>query len=355
MWSAWSPVLVLLALITAVAPDFPDFPSSGSQLDSCGDDPLAGTEMLYGAGATIAAAEGLLDDVWPGYWFPGKKFILAIPGQCVLLYSSEPAPPGYEPLSLVSAGTGSFYLARGNVPRLGASEGHFDIRFPVGRGFATAVPIRESLLPTLHALYHEAFHAYQNDEFSDPSVTHSSVPNAVVGDPEFRALAEVERRVLAEAIVQSDEEALRNLARRYLAVRLHRLAAVPAHVADVEREMERVEGTAQFVGYSAAVRALDLSATATADIIGRDLRKPAKTSRFGGEWTLRLRVYATGAAIGVLLERLATDWRSGVERGASLEALLVRSVASDGAPASLLPSTLDEFGYDEIFQSLRLP
>lgn len=309
---------------------------------------------LLETGELVAGAEESLRNVWPGYWYPGKPFILTDPGECVLVYTTRAAPPGFENADVTAGGKGAFFLAKGTIPDLAASRGHMDIEYPIDGEVATAVPLRDDPLASLHFLFHEAFHAFQEHRFLrdfDPS--QQNVPTSVVGAPEFLALAQVERRILARALDASSPDAITDVARKFLIVRKHRFDGIPEWVANVERNMERIEGSAELVGYAAAVRALGCPDEDVADIVRRELSNRQEPGRLGGQWLLRDRVYSTGAALGLVLDRLGQEWRRALEDGQGFERLLQRVLPEPEPTPGQVGTILREYGYEQILSSLH--
>lgn len=312
-------------------------------------------ELLRTAEAILAIAPRT-GEVWPGYWSPEQPFVLYRRDEAVLLVSPEPPPAQFVPLAesaLPTALRQRAYLYRGSLPGL---EGNYQIDYKIGAIVAPAAALSpKGAGDTLSTLFHEAFHGYQARHFARAGgeagrsmLAESFVDPALIAAPEFHAMAEVERRMLRVALHLAPHR-LAPLLRRYLAVRWQRSRAVPEQVNHEERRIERKEGSAQYVGEQ-------LAALATADA-GRVERRlelllgMPLDSLSGGlpERLIHLRVYGTGAALGVLLDRLEADWKSRLEQGAGFDELLAEAVGfvPEQAP-SLAAEALERFGFAEI-------
>lgn len=318
------------------------------------DDPVVKT-----AGIVVRASPAVAR-VWPGYWSETQPFFLAVPGRNALLYSVAGGFPGFVPISLPASSKGTLYIACGVVEGLLATEGFMDIAVPVADQMATAVHLAEDTRATLEFLYHEAFHAYQHLNFAPPRPLVLDIRSEWVRRPEFQAMLEVERRILAAALAAEDRDSAAALTLRYLRVRAHRHTTVPEHVSEYETDLERTEGSAQIVGLTAAALALGEPLAQVAGNLQKELLEPLPDSRLGGEWIVRVRVYVTGAALAVLLDRFSTTWREGMERGAAAPDLLRDALISAEQSLQLpLERILEDFGYEALLRkyaaSSRMP
>ncbi len=312
---------------------------------------------LIRTAAIIVRAAPKIEAVWPGYWPADQAFFLTRPDEAVLLVSSIAPPPEFEPL--VGPGVprelrGIAYLRRG-LPADLAQSGGFHLAYQAGDVAAPAVPLQDSIFPTLSFLYHEVFHPYQFRKFKDIFARVAPADSARVSAAKFVAMAEVERRILSAAPDAPSPDSLRLLLRQYLAVRAYRPDA-NSEAQAVERRTERVEGSARLVGYQAALLALGEDPDQVQDLLRHDLTRPLESFsvRPGPNARLmRWRLYGTGAALGNLLDRLEYDWRAHLETGVPLDELLSRALAFDPAKApyeapGLAASALVRFGWSEL-------
>ncbi len=292
-----------------------------------GPAPASGDQVLLETGSRLALASPAIARIWPGFWSPRHGFILAQPHQAVLLVSERAPDPVYSPLpprGVPRVLRGRAYVARGEVPGLNSSRGFaFDLRVPVAGAQLTGVPLRENPAATINFLVHEAFHAFQLDHFARPNRESDAFDARSASDTQFIALAEVERRLLARALT-IPRDSLEHLVRGYLAVRARRYAAAAASVREEELHMERIEGSAQLVGVTAAA----LSTGSAPDSVTAMVRELLTTELDAPDprWLLRFRVYGTGAAIGILLDRLGVEWKARMQAGATFHELLSGAV-----------------------------
>lgn len=323
-------------------------PSAAIPSSWASEDPVA---PLGRAAAAVARLVPGMEEIWPGFWPEDQPFMIYLPGEAALLVTPAAPPAGFEPVDehLVPAELrGRAYLYRGTLPGL---EAGFRTDYPAGERSAVAVTFDPAgLQETLTTLFHEAFHAYQHQRFSgESSPAGAFVDPEQIAAPEFVALGEVERRMLAEALNLPAIE-LEDHLRQYLAVRWIRMGSVPAEVVDVERELERKEGSAHLVGLQAGLLATGGDLADLAGALRPYLLFPLENMSGGlSERLIRWRVYGTGAAIGHLLDRLGMEWRHRLEQGATFDELLQEAVAFDPADgAALAPQALGRFGYEEL-------
>lgn len=337
----------------------------GSLLQGCTD--RSGAEPGLGASGPevaplIRVASVVVDaaprvaHIWPGFR-PSEPAFLVYQLDGAALFVGPKAPPGFSQLpdpGLPEGLAGRAHLHPGPLPGL---SGPFHIDYPVGGVRAMAVAIDSAGIPeTLATFYHESFHAYQDRHLAPllqqggaPASPRGYVDPALIASPRFRALVEIERRMLISALSLAPDS-LPGILRRYLAVRRIRTRSLDPQVPLEEQALERDEGSAHLVGLKAALLATRATPGELADLLLPYLNLPLE--RFPGgpsERLIRWRVYGTGAALGLLLERLGLDWRSRVQAGATFNALLAEAVAFDSTTAhTLAPAALERFGMAEL-------
>jgi hypothetical protein len=129
----------------------------------------------------------------------------------------------------------------------------------------------------------------------------------------------------------SRPDSVKSLLRRYLSVRSDRTLLLPPEARSYESSEDRNEASAQLVAYRSALTAVEGSGDRLPELVRSDLANtppfddPRATHALG--YFRQWHVYATGAAIGILLERLGVDWRAEMQRGATFVDLLTRAVA----------------------------
>lgn len=286
--------------------------------------------------AAVAAAVAQNADrcaaVWPGYWHAGKPFGLTRrEDRSVFVYL--PAPHAdFAPVrgnDVPGVLRGSFYLRRPPADAFRATDIYFhvgDLRVPLLR------PYSPTLRHNVELVYHEAFHAHQDERFAPlpggraAFGSQSAAVALTVPPSEFEALAAEERRILAAALAEPRPDSLRDLLRGYLAARARRTAMAP-DAQPFERWEERTEGTAELVGMHCAALATGADRDQVRGRVRAALAEavPALADGRPSKW----RAYAVGAALSLLLDDLhAADWRAALESGAALDDLLARAIAA---------------------------
>jgi hypothetical protein len=273
---------------------------------------------LAAIAALIHQAGPAVDSVWPGFWPGERSFMLLRPRTETVLVTRRPPPAEYAALTGgVPPGLRGLVYRHRDYP---ADLGHAGLatRYVVGGDTLPAVaPLGATLAGRLLFFYHEAFHGHQHRAFApEPAPSFSSVDPGETGAA-FGAAAQAEREVLLAALEAPDRVSTLALAKRYLEMRSARLALAPT-AEPVERAVELVEGTAEFVGCRAAA-----AAAGTGDgglgCVRRWLERPLEEWPNAPERNARMmrwRLYGTGAAILVLADRLgASGWRARLMQG----------------------------------------
>jgi hypothetical protein len=306
----------------------------------------------------VLSAQPAVDRVWPGFWPDDQAFLVYEPEGDALLYSPVAPPAGYAPYQSAASGAVDAWRERlywhEGVPD--GLYGIYDTAYGVGETTATAVILQPTLVATLQTLFHETFHVYQGRHFEGESGGFGYIaPESITAS--IMAKAEVERLILRAALQAEDRASLRKLVGQYLAVRASRTAEMPQKARDIERSVERSEGSAQLVGIQAAAAALADEPEAISVEIGKWLAIPVDDLGGGlAEQMFRWRLYGTGAAIGLLLDRTGCDdWREKLEHGASFEALLAEAIDFDAAAVSgsVAERALLRFDYISLLRQAR--
>lgn len=260
------------------------------------------------------------------------------------MVTMSPPPKDFgQPLSIspsVGANTG-IYLFAEPLPGLGFVC--FDLEYSAGQTKLMAVPLIDSvysltdpLLANLAQLYHEAFHRYQEEHFAHThgEATYSplqepKIPLEIIRSQEFQRLARIERVLLADALAVTDPDSLRSLLRTYLGVRWKRMQLLSPQHRTAEPHNERKEGSANLVGYEAAYLATRGTTAGITDLVTTDLlaTPPFESEDYMSSGYRQWHIYATGAAIGLLLDRMNIDWRKAIQDGATFEELLRQAVS----------------------------
>ncbi|WP_420125072.1 hypothetical protein [Longimicrobium sp.] len=321
---AWTAAIVLAAGCGALPPRTESPPPAVVSADSA-------VQPLLEPAARLVMASPAISRIWPGFWPPGQPFGIANPHKVVLVVS-EVAPESLftalPPRVLPRALRGRAYVAYGEVPRLNSARGiGFDLRTRLMGPEMTVLPVRDEVESTVEVLVHESFHAFQLRAFARPERQDDAFDRASAARPEFASLVESERRLLVAALDAPGRDSLERVVRSYLAVRARRYASTAESVRAEELHLERIEGSAQYVG--SIVAALG-DGRRRPEPIAAAVREHLTTEIDASDpgWAIRVRSYGTGAAIAILLDRLnVSDWKQRLQAGETFHDLLSRALA----------------------------
>lgn len=336
------PSLLFAVMILPVVALRPMVAKSQSRAELRDDIPAA-VAHLAGAGAASDAA-------WPGFR-PPAEFLLCQGSDLTVLVSDQPLGPehGGRPADIVSvSGAPPIHVYRGRAQGLPPSC--FTFRFPHhGRqilafpALETAFSIRDPQRALVVGVLHEWFHQYQRSAFAATDGAkpewrygvHEAtlpMPAEVMEDDAFQRGARDERLLLARALSSPEGDSMRLLIREYLTARAARMRLLPPELRGVEPHEERKEGTAQYAAYRTVFARGAPASQELVSLLQEDLREPldfaqaaAGSVRTWRSW----HIYATGAAIGVLLDRLGCDWRLAVAEGSSFFAVLLAATGDE--------------------------
>lgn len=262
----------------------------------------------------IAEAGPQLTTLWPGFWQPDEAFGLYT-DSILVVYHDGPVGGEFAPTEAANVWTAD---ARSFELPVAYSRD-----FVLGQDTTTVAAYGDGPASAVETLVHEHFHSYQGSAFRDNGAS-QFIPTQAINES-FIAAVQRERELLAKALESAEP---RDLIRRYLVVRDQRLHAVSAAIEAAEIQLERIEGTAYLIGLRAAQLVLDTSPDSVARRVVWSLRVPLDSLPGGPvEQAVRFRVYGTGAASALLLERMNVDWRDDVAAGEGFGALLAEAVA----------------------------
>lgn len=299
--------------------------------------------LLHAIAATASDSIGLTRGLWNGFAVPSQFLVCRASGETVVVGEAST-------LARLGVATDSTRGGAGFLPaapdRL--ADVCFDLAFAVGSARLIAVPvvgalysITDSLTANVVQLYHEAFHAFQAAAFAPTrgsaytALQEVRLPLDLIRSPVFDSLARVERHLFAEALRSIQPDTVRARLVQALAVRDARMQLVPPSLRQAEAHNERKEGSAQWVGYTATMRRLRRPPADVSALIAFDLEHTQSFARgqpddyFGNSYR-QWHIYATGAALAVLLERLGVVWQAEIQEGATFDALVRRHVG--GSP-----------------------
>ena len=248
------------------------------------------------------------DSIWPGFrpdTIP-VLYVIRDKGTLLLGWRGE-LPQGFSPV-VASPGAMPRGAWRSSADRGAASTG----TELAGRPTAQVVVDSQGIASLVGLTTHEAFHVFQTAS-RKPGRRFGQGENSFlvmsypVFDPPNEAGMALEGRILGAAEQARTQTARRVLARQFVAVRESRQRALGADLANFEQLAELNEGLAEYT----LIRSVQLAARRP-DFPDRPGAERLHLSKLAGLHTLtedvtrsiRLRYYATGPALGTLLDAL---------------------------------------------------
>lgn len=245
--------------------------------------PPSGSELARAAMAEVEDRDQ--GELWPGF-HPTEFPVMIHSADSTFLFGHPSPPPEFEERS-----HGEMWVHPGRHPTVVAST-------VVELGdVLTATVIADpdrTVRSTAAEVAHEAFHAFQVEEYPDWGANPAALFTYPVDRVETLADRRLETRALQRALASDAPDDIRCWAEAALRIRGDRFADLPAEAADYERSIERFEGTAFYVEHHAAGRTPEDAALPDAGFPPDDLRR---------------RAYSTGLAFALLLDRLDPAWR----------------------------------------------
>lgn len=252
--------------------------------------------------------------LWPGFE-PGGIPVALFDGLNTYLFDFPGEPKGFQPL----AGRPGTLFLKGRHPNV---VGNRLIQLD-GTWVATSIP--QTFSPITQARYtpaeraaviiHEKFHVFQMVHHPDWRPNDAVLFDYPLDNEESLALKRMEIEATERAVTAEQDEDGAGWARLALDIRRQRLAALPERHVVYERELQRLEGLAEYIQYVAGSRGLvdgppisgfaPKSAREMGYLLGRwnaDL-----LDRFDGGWKGRLEA----GEFRYLEERLETILRGG--------------------------------------------
>lgn len=239
--------------------------------------------------------------VWPGFWGEQTPFIVYNhEGQAVLFTTNEPIP-GYQELA------DNYYYYSERLPNI--TDFHFYISYPLPNNqFATAALLNSDDRTTddsRETLLHEAFHGYQRTEFAD-------VGRSQFLDPERLDEASIRAMLALQLALAKQAHESREIAHihDWLTVRVALSELIAPEVAAYLGDVERIEGTAQWVGIHAVF------AEHYRDSIDHSFKR--FSARFETTYALHTSAYVTGSLLTDLIHDFSpsdNNWHQAVEEG----------------------------------------
>lgn len=304
--------------------------------------------------------------IWPGFDMGSQPIAIYQPGRAAFLINHPNPPAGFKAVPNVPASLkGRAFVRWGSVPEFDRARDLF-VSFGGARvafmpyqylTYDNDVQPREFLAPVFAAYTQQAFADFA--EFQ--KVADGASQEYPTDDVENTALANLENKILSIALQEKDARKLDDHGRYFAAVRRARHARLDRKIARYESLAETMEGAMRYTeteysafGASPKHRSLpgtrwDSEAEATRGIIGR-LSQPLDS-----EETRRSRLSATGAALGLLLDRLGNaNWKGMVTSGNTMDEAIARVIKfSDRESNRLLATAKQIYGYDQIYAEAK--
>ncbi|RUO31085.1 hypothetical protein [Aliidiomarina soli] len=239
--------------------------------------------------------------VWPSFWDENTSFIVYNhEGQAVLFTPNEPIS-GYQELA------DNYYYYSERLPNI--TDFHFYINYPLPNNqVATAALLNSEDRTTddsRETLLHEAFHGYQRTEFAD-------VGRSQFLDPEHLDEASIRAMLALQFALAKQAHESREIAhiRDWLTVRVALNELIAPEVAAYLGDVERIEGTAHWVGVHATFGGHYRDSI---DNFSNNFPESFETI-----YAARFSAYVTGAVLIDLIDDFSesdNNWREAVEEG----------------------------------------
>lgn len=312
-------------------------------------------EIMINIAAEVVRSSKDLSQIWPGYWPEDQAFILKISDKGALLIAPSHGLNSFKPISdnqLPDELHGKSYFHEGNLD--GAVQ-PFILNYDIGDDRTTILVNAGgfSRVNIISLLLHEQFHAYQDQAYIDDSKFPSINPSDIKDRVGFATLAEIERRILIDALSEKNAAKRLEILHHYFIIRQYRENIVPQIAVDTEQYLERLEGVAEYVskvGESIIYKSGEQG-------LRQSLIKSLKSDllEIGSSYTTALfrnRSYQTGAALTYLLDfHNDGDWKKKIENGSFVDELLEGSI--DISTHITIDAIYKKYGYDEIYNEFE--
>ena len=337
---------------------------------------LDSTELTVLNAAEVAVQIGrqFTDSVWPGYNLNHAPFIAYIPEKWVLLANVPHVVEGFTdcPSTWPPLSTHALY----HQGQLGQLSGQLAFNLQVDSFRVTAVGfLGYDYRRFLELIIHENFHQFQFLNFGNiPWAREELYP---VEDAVNTSLANLEMLVLRDALrlfAEAEEDSARAMVAQFVAVRNLRWKQADPWVSRYEQGQEINEGTAQYVqikGMSMVPR-LDMPADWSGPVrtlieapeplaadkaVIRALERLIEGGCLIPRDVPRNRIYAVGAAQGLLLDLLGVDWKPTAQQAGTefaFAGLMADAVNIDSSKLNALAaSARAHYKYDALLKLTR--
>ena len=227
-------------------------------------------------------------------------------------------------------------------------------------------------------ILHEGFHAFQAAQAPDKGPNEMAAVDYPLLDTPNNSSWALEAALMRDALLCESPDTRAAKVRELVAVRTERRAALKKEAVDYEDQTEYLEGLAKYIefrflkeaqalepdprlffingfyGFGPKLKETrDKSVTQMKDIIAASIDM---TGNKFGVGPLRFRLYSSGAALALLLDDVATDWKADIFKdGVYLFDKLQKAVPmSEAERAALISQAKSEYGYETLFKEKRL-
>lgn len=350
------PALSLIALAGSLVAGAP----GPAPADSAPATRLGVSPLLVDAAREVWSIVARPDNpVWPGWNAADTPLLLYLPGKQELLINHPSPPPGFRPYAGPATFPGARVLVRDDttfvtydgqnttmdvagVRTLVVADPLSSLRQRVGGWIADPRPADEKIrtleladlapdpYDQLGLIVHEAFHVHQERTRPGRSTNEMLLLYYPTLSVENNVGFGLEASALAEAIAARDDASFRRAAVRWLVVREQRRARLPARAIEYEDGVEFVEGLAKYTEHrlfqvlegrpappdlarAQGFRGFQDLSPQRAGLV-RQMRanlrgEVAVNNDPYGTAPLRMRLYYSGMAIGILLDRALPGWK----------------------------------------------
>ena len=305
--------------------------------------PVSAKEPPAGrAAALIVAAASSLKSIWPGF-SPVDRGFLLVDDAGSYLVGKDP-PRSFTP-------RGPYHYRFGKPAQF---NGGIDFDFMLEGLPVLALEATGSTEKIVDMVCHESFHAFQDEKFLRPSVPGLGLGVIQKISPRDAASFEIERQLLDKAIqVQAVE---RNSIAQALALRIERRSTWPASFQAAEDALETTEGLATYVEARCNNITFNKPPIAHIDFVSQLLRQNLGNAEGSPEERLiRIRSYGTGAALGLVLDRLAADWKVKAQSESLQTLVMDRLAISKDRLKALAVGAKSQYGYEALLSSPSPP
>lgn len=309
-------------------------------------------EKMISIAAEVVRSSKELSQIWPGYWPEDQAFIFKIADEGALLIAPSHGLNSFKPISdqqLPDELHGKAYFHEGKLE--GAIK-PFILDYDIGdERTALLLNVEDNNRSNIISLLlHEQFHAYQNQAYIDDLDFPSLNPSDIKDRVGFATLAEIERRILIDALSEKNARKRLEILQRYFIIRRRRESTAPQVAIKNEKFFERSEGVAE---YATKVGKMIINDTGDQGL-RHSLIKYLKNDLLDNETSynsglFRGRSYQTGGALTYFLSLYnKSDWQKRIENGEFVDDLLMEYIdTSTHIPIDVI---YKKYGYDEIYQ-----